>query len=372
MGNEFRQVSADRYEHVLVRDPKLDLYQGIFITFPELNEYFTKDLWSKHPTKPNHWLYEGRQDDIIVFSNGEKLNPLTLEQQITCHPEVRGAVVAGSNRFQPCLIVEPEKDITSTSEEEAFIERVWPTVNKANEETVAHGRIDRNLILVTHPNRHLSRASKGSVQRKQSIQLYEAEIDRLYATLSDAQSPQDKLDLSNDQAILESLRSAVSEMIGVDAPADDVDLFSQGFDSVSVISLSRQINSSLGSNVVSSRAIYSNGTIQKLAGLISRGEEYTSVDKNGNREEHMEAIYHDYATRLLSRYFHPLPADTFNIILTGSTGSIGSYILDLLLKNKEVNHIYCLNRSQDAHERQEKSTPLSTLSPTKPLLTSNL
>lgn len=42
-------------------------------------------------------------------------------------------------------------------------------------------------------------------------------------------------------------------------------------------------------------------------------------------------------------------------ILTGSTGSLGSYILIELLNSPDVEHVYCLNRSADAADRQRKT-----------------
>lgn len=44
-----------------------------------------------------------------------------------------------------------------------------------------------------------------------------------------------------------------------------------------------------------------------------------------------------------------------NIVLTGSTGNLGCYVLDNLLKNKLVEHIHCLVRSEDAELRQRKA-----------------
>lgn len=73
LGVEYRQVSDDLYEQVIVKKDELQLYQPIFGTFPNLQEWPMKDLYSKHPTKENTWLYRGRADDIIVYTTGEKL-----------------------------------------------------------------------------------------------------------------------------------------------------------------------------------------------------------------------------------------------------------------------------------------------------------
>lgn len=50
-------------------------------------------------------------------------------------------------------------------------------------------------------------------------------------------------------------------------------------------------------------------------------------------------------------------------MLTGSTGSLGSYILDTLATNKKVSKVYCLNRGPGSFERQQKSQAAKGLAP---------
>ncbi|KAF2210351.1 hypothetical protein CERZMDRAFT_99415 [Cercospora zeae-maydis SCOH1-5] len=66
------------------------LYEMVF-----LDEYHSKDLFTKHPTKSGLWKYEARLDDMIVLSNGEKLNPVQMEGLITTCPAVKGCLVVG-------------------------------------------------------------------------------------------------------------------------------------------------------------------------------------------------------------------------------------------------------------------------------------
>jgi thioester reductase-like protein len=42
-----------------------------------------------------------------------------------------------------------------------------------------------------------------------------------------------------------------------------------------------------------------------------------------------------------------------SIVLTGSTGHLGTYILDALLADPQVESVHCLNRADDAQMRQE-------------------
>lgn len=92
---EFQHRFGDLHELVIVRHPECEKYQAIFTHFPDLQEYKTRDLFSPHPTKPGFWKHRSRIDDVIVFLNGEKTNPVTFEQEVSRHPEVKSALVVG-------------------------------------------------------------------------------------------------------------------------------------------------------------------------------------------------------------------------------------------------------------------------------------
>jgi acyl-coenzyme A synthetase/AMP-(fatty) acid ligase len=99
-GYTYKQKSDDLFEQFQSRNPKLDLFQAFLQTFPDQDEVAIKDLYSKHPTKPNRWLYKGRTDDVIVLSNGEKLNPLDMEACINNNPAVKASLVVSLSRYQ--------------------------------------------------------------------------------------------------------------------------------------------------------------------------------------------------------------------------------------------------------------------------------
>jgi acyl-CoA synthetase (AMP-forming)/AMP-acid ligase II len=149
LGIEWRPTSdPDVFEQVFVRDERLSVTQGVFHTFPHLNEYSTGDLFRRHPAKPDHWLYEGRVDDIIVFSTGEKMNPLHIEDAVRSHPSVTGVLVVGQQRFQPALLVELDPGV-DLSEEQATATRnaIWEIVQQANTKSPAFGQITESYVM---------------------------------------------------------------------------------------------------------------------------------------------------------------------------------------------------------------------------------
>jgi acyl-coenzyme A synthetase/AMP-(fatty) acid ligase len=71
-----------------------------------LEVYETRDLFQRHANKVSLWQHVSRKDDVIVFLNGEKTNPITLENDVMRHPEVRSALVTGQQRFEAALLME--------------------------------------------------------------------------------------------------------------------------------------------------------------------------------------------------------------------------------------------------------------------------
>lgn len=209
LGHEYRPVSEDLYEHVIVRNPNPDLqvYQGVFGTFPDLEEWPMRDLYSKHPTKENVWLYRGRNDDIVVFSTGEKLNPVDMESTIQAHPAVSGVVICGSGRFQSSLLVETAKPPSSEAERDQLLDSIWPSVQSANSESPSHGRIHRDMIIFTAADKPMPRAGKGTVQRQATVDLYAAELEALYGVSAASVHGQSRKDYAN---VADAVRSIVN------------------------------------------------------------------------------------------------------------------------------------------------------------------
>jgi acyl-coenzyme A synthetase/AMP-(fatty) acid ligase len=92
-GFEFKEVEPGLYEHWVHRNEHAPLFQGIFHTFPDQQSVNLKDLYVQHPTKPGLWAYNGRNDDIVVLSNGYKISPLDTEALITTHPAIEGCLM---------------------------------------------------------------------------------------------------------------------------------------------------------------------------------------------------------------------------------------------------------------------------------------
>ncbi|KAK3331262.1 hypothetical protein B0H66DRAFT_598749 [Apodospora peruviana] len=129
------------------------------------------------------WCWRAHaSDDTMVFLNGEKPNPISMEQHVVArNPGVASSVlVVGARRLQAALLVEPAAGV-ATADQAALIERVWPSIQEANRLAPAHTRVEKSMILVIPANRPLTRAGKGTIQRSASVSKYASEIEKLYA-----------------------------------------------------------------------------------------------------------------------------------------------------------------------------------------------
>lgn len=359
VGAVFDPVSDGIYELVIRKDAALSKTQSTFAIRGQegLAEYRTKDLFQPHPHVPNTWCWRSRADDIIVFLNGEKTNPVAMEQHIVAqHSELGGALVVGAQRFQAALLLEPTASKLSTgplstSEQAALIERVWPSVQEANQFTSAHAKIEKSMILVL--DGPLFRAGKGTIQRAASIQQYSNDIEMLYKkadiTLDDEDDPEEAgLSIKDGASITRLVRASVCDILGQSLP-DEVSFFESGMDSLMALQILRKLRRGLHRVDLGLSTIYANPTISQLSSAISSNEDDTGGDDAAMIMESMWKTYRGLIEQIsrpesIAEQRHQEP---IRVILTGSTGTVGTFLLRALLDQPGIGQIYCLNRSED-------------------------
>ena len=368
-GIEFRPLGDGTFEQVVVRHPSTDRFHSLWYTFPEINEFPMNDLYKPHPSKPNTWQFLGRADDVIVFSNGEKLNPTTMESTLRSHPHIMGALVVGQGQFSPAAIIELTPEVAAklkTAEEKTtYVEsEIWKVVVEANKYAPAHGQLERDMIILSVPSKAFGRAGKGTILRPSTIENYKSEIEELYRRSGEGALDVERIDLGKD---LESIEEAIGALVGIVIDSKctlgrDMDFFAAGMDSLHVMSAVKHLKAALAgisSDEINTRLIYANPTIAALAATlhtmsISDGAKSSSQ----TREQIMETILEDFVNQLPSSSTKPSPhsaSELMTVMLTGSTGSLGSYLLHTLLSSPKVAKVYCLNRREDAAEFQSTS-----------------
>jgi thioester reductase-like protein len=343
----------------LVLKPKDTQYQAIFHTFPGIEEYRTKDLFRQHASKPYLWKYSGRRDDIIVLSNGEKFNPVLTEKLVESHPLVKGALVVGQGKFQAGLLIEPEWSRTSVHDPSAIVDQIWPLVEQANREAPAHARIYQSKIAITKEQKLFVRAAKGSIIRMQTVAAFKDEIEALYADEGYTSDPS----LGSDDAELtRKIRAVFTRSLPnfQKDTVDETDIFSLGVDSLDVLTLTNALNKSIRGVNVTAPVVYSNPSVTQLAEALS--QDVTKLSGKPatppTREEKIDRMVRKYTQDMVRHTGSANAPDCpskHTVVLTGSTGSLGTHILEQLLKNPDVEKVYCMNRSDNAESRQKDS-----------------
>ena len=182
-GVEFVHRENNLFELLIVRKEELRDYQPVFKVLPQLHYFYTKDLFSPHPTKPNLWKFCERADDMIALSSGAKVHVKDMELAIQSNPLISAAVIGGDGRPQTVLLVEPlDLDAIGASQaREDFVDRIWSSFQKTNERWAKLGQLSRSLVVVASSKRPFPRLAKGSVDRRGTLQLYKDEVDALYS-----------------------------------------------------------------------------------------------------------------------------------------------------------------------------------------------
>lgn len=356
-------VDGEVYELVIRRDKDRKMH-GIFHAFPDLTEYRSQDVFQRHPSKETLWRYSGRLDDIIVLSNGEKFNPIAIEKAIEAHPLVSKALVVGQGNFQSALLIEPNWDLWTEDEHTVkdFLNEVWPLVSKANEVAPACGRVMFNRIGLATKAKPFKVTAKGSTQRRQVNNDYHAEIESLYAQepITNLEFP-DKPSVSS---ITDYIRHVVHSQFNNRLMNDTDDFYVAGLDSLQTITLVNMLNSAMKATKskwdksVTAQMVYDHPTVLTLSHFINNLLHGSSDEMAISRTLKINGILKKYTDGISQ--WKALPRTKPNcmnhaVLLTGSTGSLGVYLLNILLDDPSIGKIYCLNRSQDAERNQMRS-----------------
>ncbi|KAL6154007.1 putative NRPS-like protein biosynthetic cluster [Exserohilum turcicum] len=351
-GAVMEPAENDLYELVLKR--KNTNYQAVFHTFPKEHRWSTKDLFRQHPSKPFLWRYSGRRDDTIVLSNGEKVNPVLMEKCIESDPFVKGALVIGQGEFQTGLLIEPDWDRAGVTDPATLVEHIWPTVKQANTDAPAHARIYQSKVIITKRGKSFKRTPKGSTIRLQTVAMFQNEITALYrdGMLS--------LEQGSDMDLRATIRGVFVNTLDPfhEGTLDDVDICSLGVDSLSIYTLAEALRTTLQRTDITATTLYQNPTVHKLTLALSSSENKSSmtVKFSASQSEKLSALVRKYTAGMVQQEraiaVRERPS-RHTVLLTGSTGSLGSHVLQGLLQRPDVERVYCLNRSHDAQTRQE-------------------
>lgn len=138
-----------------------------------------------------------------------------------------------------------------------------------------------------------------------------------------------------------------------------------GMDSLQTLLLTRDMKQAFLLPEIAPSTVYTNPSIAQLSQAVldisqqikQSGEQAEQERKraiNETLDKKFKVIDDIAAASPITNGQNGVASDKQTVILTGSTGSLGSYLLHALLNTPSVSHIYCLNRSPDSQQVQVK------------------
>ncbi|KAJ5734324.1 NRPS-like enzyme [Penicillium malachiteum] len=338
-------------------------YHAIFHSHSHLEEYRTGDLFRPHPSKPGLWRYDGRGDDIVVLSNGEKFNPIKAEKLIEAHPLISSAAIFGQDRFQATLLIQPKwEQVPSSWTPELLKRTIWPVVENANGSLPSHAKIFEALIAFTSRDKPFQLSPKGTLRRRDIYKDYETLLGKLYDQNSVTAQPMKHEDEVVETGLLELqdwIQRQVAQILRLDTIGKGSDLSALGIDSLQVLQLAqaleraeREIFQLKKPFLWTSAEIYSLFSIPQLAQVLFSHIHGHEPELKGDRASASIWSREDILIKLIWEQKQLLGPDEAIVAITGTTGELGSYLLHCLLQDPSISRIYCLNRSDDAAKRQ--------------------
>ncbi|PBK78299.1 acetyl-CoA synthetase-like protein [Armillaria solidipes] len=331
-----------------------------------VDAYATSDLFIPHATKAGFWKIFGRTDDQIIHNTGEKTNPGPLENMLNQDPHVLASVMFGRGKFQAGVLVEPKREFSfdpaDTDLLSQFRNQIWPTIERMNAFAPQHSRLFKEMILVAIPDKPFKYTSKNTARRQVILEDYSEEISDLYKSVEESTQTSISLPLEWDpESTKDFVRTIVLQVLS-HSILDDDDLFQHGCDRIDVDynslqatwirnSLLRALRDTvqLDTRQTTDNFVYAYPTISQLAVLLyslARGKLDAVHTKPDSRVKAMHAMVKKYSKGLpTSTGGMPPPAMSGKIVLlTGTTGSLGSHILESLVLDTSVYRIYAVNR----------------------------
>ena len=388
----------------IIREKEYANFQPVFWSFPNLETWTMSDLFSPAGVLKMRsgdiprYVYLSRVDDLIVLSNAEKVDPIPIEASLATQPDISAALVVGTDRFQLGLLVEPTATFLAEAQKKNLspqqrLGRFRDIIDHLNKSLPSHAQIDLSHVAILETSEAFPRAGKGTVQRKKAVTLFSEVIEAMYVNSGSVDNMRATADerLSLDFASLEGLTTSLLAAVKLRFEIEDIDAdtsyFEIGMDSLMVTQLTRGLKAAVlnttwptsgrkdgqeAASKIDARLVY-----QKPSARATSAAIWQLLTGSASNEDSRDADYHTMRsmvskyTQSASRLFdtpvtNGSPASVMTpsvesegacVLLTGSTGRLGSYLLQTLQTDPKVRKIICLNRSSttDIETRQSSA-----------------
>ena len=179
-GLGFEQVDDAKSELVVRLEGTNSECHHVFTIFPDLNVFHTKDLFAKHPTNPRLWSYAGRADDVVMSSCSDGVQAPVIESKLEQCRAVQRALVGGTGKAQPWLLLELDESITR-GEDKHWVLDLFQYIQDVNSTLSPVTKIAPGKMLIAAAQKPMIRTVKLAIDRKRTIEQYKDEIEGLYS-----------------------------------------------------------------------------------------------------------------------------------------------------------------------------------------------
>lgn len=317
--------------------------------------YSSNDLFREDPNYPGYYSYIGRRDDILTMQNGEKISPIPMESTIRQCPSIKQVVIIGENRPATAALIEINMNYAICYGPEEIVSIVHAAVNDANEECPRHSIILPQMVKILPFNKTLPSTDKGTVVRKRAEAEYIDIIEELYKKFKRGSSRGEAYNRHGTIWTAEKteafIKDSLSKVLHIQKSSLDStkSFFDYGLDSLTSVQLLNRISEYFGD--VPQNLVFQFPTIQSISKfLLSENKK----DYNGLVEVNYQRTQ-DLANEYIKKASVDFPiankiySDSTDkvVMLTGATGSIGSFILKNLLQDVSVKKVYAIIRGED-------------------------
>lgn len=196
------------------------LKQKVFSDQPD-GSYATKDLFQRHPEDPNLWQFVARKDDIIVLVNGEKADPIPIEDAVMMNPNVKVAVAFGAGQESVGLIV--IKSVKgSPLPKDQYLQSIVPDIELGNSRVPAYARLSSDLVIVKDENTRYPATDKSTVIRPLFLKLFQKDIENVYSARQGLACTSQGREGMSDSQIMDIVSSAVKEQLSLNSKTGEL------------------------------------------------------------------------------------------------------------------------------------------------------
>ncbi|UJR19353.1 hypothetical protein I4U23_022482 [Adineta vaga] len=331
--------------------------------------YTTGDILLEDPPNSGEYIIIGRQDDTLVHINGEKTNPVVMENSIRSSPLVKQVAVIGHNQFCTSALIQLNIEEASNYEFDEIEDKIWQVVDETNQKAPSHSHILRQLVKIIPMNRTLPVTHKGNLMRRKVNEEYSILIKKIYDKFLNQQQERQKTKTNGNNQLW--TKETIKQYL-----EDKMKLFVHNYDQTKINNSSRSIfdfginslqaielRNLICQNIyeISKNFIYEFSSIDQMVEELNK---YFKSEKISNQQSD-DPFHYKLTEQIIDKYIHLIK--TTNIIqsskenqqnervflITGANGSLGNFVIRDLLKQSEsiVKRVYCLLRGSNPKQR---------------------